>query len=211
MKVILTEYVYMHGVAGDVVDVADGFARNYLIPKGKAIKATPKALARHQSLLETAVHKRKELNARLVEVSDRLNGTELVFGRKAGRNNKLYGSVTTMDIAQAILDETGIDIDRRRISERPLRELGEFEVPVRMGPDLSPVVKIVILPEEEVDAYIRRRDGLDVEEEEEETPEVEAAVEEEIVEEVEPTPVGTDETIPGVSTQVFDATPTEEE
>ncbi len=212
MKVILTEYVYMHGVAGDVVDVADGFARNYLIPQGKAIKATPQALARHQALLEAATLRRKELTSKLIEVSENLNGTELVFGRKAGRNNKLYGSVTTMDIAKAILEETGIDIDRRRISERTLRELGEFDVPVRMGPDLSPVVKVVILPEEEVDNYIKRRDGLLDDDEDEEadeetttTEDAELSAESEAVEEEKV--MVADETMPGMTTEVLDTTP----
>lgn len=165
MKVILKEYVYMQGVAGDIVDVADGFARNYLIPRGKAVKATPTAIKRNQELLEQVATRRKELTSRLMEVSQKIDGTELVFGRKAGRNNQLYGSVTTRDIAQAILDETGVDIDRRRVSERPLRELGTFEVPIRMGQDLSPVVKVVILPEDEVEEYLRRREAGELQEE----------------------------------------------
>jgi large subunit ribosomal protein L9 len=155
MKVILTEYVYMQGVAGDIIDVADGYARNYLFPQGKAIKATPAAIKRNEMLLAEAAMRRKELTEQLVSVAQKLDGIELVFGRKAGRNGKLYGSVTTSDIAQALLEKTGIDINRRRISERPLRELGTFEVPVRMGHDLSPTLKIVILPEEDVDAYLR--------------------------------------------------------
>lgn len=154
MKVILTEYVYMHGVAGDVVEVADGFARNFLIPRGKAVKATPSAVKKHQQLMELSVQRRKELNARLVEVAQKIDGVELVFGRKAGRNNKLYGSVTTVDIAKALLDKTGIDIDRRRVSDRTLREIGKFEVPIRMGADLSPTVNVIILREEDVEKYL---------------------------------------------------------
>jgi large subunit ribosomal protein L9 len=154
MKVILTEYVYMHGVAGDVVEVADGFARNFLIPRGRAVKATPEALKKHQQLMELSVQKRKELNARLVEVAGKIEGVELVFGRKAGRNNKLYGSVTTVDIAKALLDKTGIDIDRRRVSDRPLREIGKFDVPIRMGAELAPIVHVVILREEDVEKYL---------------------------------------------------------
>jgi large subunit ribosomal protein L9 len=165
MKVILKEYVYMQGVAGDIVDVADGFARNYLIPRGKAVKATPTAIKRNQELMEQVATRRKELTSRLMEVSQKIDGTELVFGRKAGRNNQLYGSVTTRDIAQALLDETGVDIDRRRVSERSLRELGTFEVPIRMGQDLSPVVKVVILPEDEVEEYLRRREAGELQEE----------------------------------------------
>lgn len=156
MKVLLTEYVYLHGVAGDIVDVADGFARNFLLPKKKAVMATPQAIAQHKALMELSVHKRQELNARLVEVSQKIDGTVLIFGRKAGRNNQLYGSVTTRDIAEELLRETGVDIDRRRVSDRPLRELGEFDVPIRMGADLAPVVKVVIVADDEVEDYRRQ-------------------------------------------------------
>ncbi|NDJ76689.1 MAG: 50S ribosomal protein L9 [Chloroflexi bacterium] len=154
MKVILTERVYKHGVAGDVVNVADGFARNYLIPRGLAIKATPYALERNQQLIAEAESRRDELQQLLDEVSQQIHGVELVFGVKAGKNNKLYGSVTTRDIAEGLLEKTGVDIDRRRISEKPLRELGIHEVPVRMSATVSPVLRIVILREEEVEDYL---------------------------------------------------------
>lgn len=156
MKVILKEYVYLHGVAGDIVDVKDGFARNFLIPQGKAVKATDNAIKHNEVLLAESAIRRQELNSQLVAVSNKVDGTVLIFGRKAERNNKLYGSVTTMDIADSLLEATGIDINRRRISERSLRELGEFEIPIRMGHDLSPVVKVVILREDEVAEYKAR-------------------------------------------------------
>jgi large subunit ribosomal protein L9 len=163
MKVILTDYVYMHGVAGDIVDVADGFARNFLIPKKKAVVATPKAIAQMENLMQQAAMRRKELTDKLVEVAQKIDGAELVFGRKAGRNNQLYGSVTTRDIADELLKVTGIDIDRRRVSERPLRELGRFEVPIRMGHDMAPVVHVVIVPDDEVEDYLRQREAAKLE------------------------------------------------
>lgn len=154
MKVILKEYIYKHGVAGDVIDVADGFARNYLIPRGLAVKATKRALEESTSLMAEAVVRRNELNDRLIAVAKQIDGVELVFGRKAGSNGKLYGSVTTTDIAKALLDKTGLDINRRRISDRALRELGKFDVPVRMGNDLSPVLHLVIVREEDLASYL---------------------------------------------------------
>lgn len=163
MKVILKEYVYMHGVAGDIVDVADGFARNFLIPQGKAVKATPEAIARHENLMAESAMRRQELNEQLVALAEKIDGTELVFGRRAERNNKLYGSVTNMDIAQKLLEVTDIDINRRRISERSIRELGEYEIQIRMGQDLAPTVKVVVVREEELDEYLARREaGEDV-------------------------------------------------
>ncbi len=154
MKVILKEYVYKHGVAGDVVEVADGFARNYLIPRGLAIKATPGALRENEHLLKNAAIRRNELHQREQEAANRINGVELVFGVKAGKNGKLYGSITTMDIAKALEEKTGIDINRRRISERPLRELGIHTVPVRLGVGVSPELRVVVVREEEVADYL---------------------------------------------------------
>lgn len=154
MKVILKEYVYKHGVAGDVVEVADGFARNYLIPRGLAVKATPGALRANQRLIESAAKHREELRAMENEAAQKIHGVELVFGVKAGKNRKLYGSITTRDIADALREKTGVDINRRRISERPIRELGIHEVPVRLGAHISPVLRIVVIREEEVPAYL---------------------------------------------------------
>lgn len=154
MKVILKEYVYKHGVAGDVVTVTDGFARNYLIPRGLAVRATPGAMRENKHLLEQANKNRERLRALESEAAMKIDGVELVFGMKAGKNRKLYGSVTTRDVAAALLEKTGVDINRRRISERPLRELGIHEVPVRLGTTVSPVLKVVILREEEIQPYL---------------------------------------------------------
>jgi large subunit ribosomal protein L9 len=154
MKVILKDYVYKHGVAGDVVNVTDGFARNFLIPRALAIKATPGALRENQQLIEQAKKNRARLRQMESEAAIKIDGVELVFGVKAGKNNKLYGSITTRDIAQVLLEKTGVDIDRRRISERPLRELGMHEVPVRLGHEVSPVLKVVVLRDEEIAPYL---------------------------------------------------------
>ena len=154
MKVILKEYVYKHGVAGDVINVADGFARNYLIPRGLAIKATPGALRENQHLIKQSAQRREELHNMEHEAAQKIHGVELVFGVKAGKNRKLYGSITTRDIAQALLEKTGVDITRRRISERPPRELGVHEVPVRIAAHVSPMLRIVVIREEEVAPYL---------------------------------------------------------
>jgi large subunit ribosomal protein L9 len=193
MKVILKDYVYKHGVAGDVVSVADGFARNYLIPRGLAVRATPGAIRENANLLDQANKNRDRLHAMENDAAVKIDGVELVFGMKAGKNRKLYGSVTTRDIAAALLEKTGVDINRRRISERPLRELGVHEIPVRIGVSVSPVLRVVVLREEEVPLYL---DGKPVEslmseqtteyvEEEEIEAAEEAAEEAEEVEEVE--------------------------
>lgn len=172
MKVILTEYIYKHGVAGDVVDVADGFARNWLIPRKLAIPATKENLAKLESLRQQAEINRSQINERIREAAAKIDGIEIVFGMKAGSNNKLYGSITSQMIKDAILKQTGVDINRRRISERPIRELGRYEVPIRMG-EISPVVHVIIVREEELPAFLAAREAQRAAQEAQAAPQVE--------------------------------------
>jgi large subunit ribosomal protein L9 len=157
MKVILTADVYKHGVAGEVVDVADGFARNYLIPKNLAMKATPGALKSLEAMRATAEARRAALDNRLNELARQINGVELFFGRRASPTGKLFGSVTTTDIAEALNEKTGIDINRRRISGSLPREVGTHMVPVRIGTEISPELKITIVREEEFASFMQKR------------------------------------------------------
>ncbi|MBZ0293148.1 MAG: 50S ribosomal protein L9 [Anaerolineae bacterium] len=164
MKVILLDYVYKHGVAGEVIDVADGFARNFLIPKRLAVKATAGELKRASSLREQATVRRATLENQMNELARQIDGVELVFGRRAAATGKLFGSVTTMEIAEALYEKTGVDINRRRISQQPLREVGTHEVPVRLGSEISPTLRITIVPEQELAEYLQRLEGGDGEE-----------------------------------------------
>lgn len=159
MKVILLEYVYKHGVAGEVINVADGFARNYLIPRGLAVQATPGELKRAQKLREQAAARRAALDKQLNELARLIDGVELVFGRRAAVTGKLFGSVTTQEIAQALFEKTGVDINRRRISQQPLREVGTHDVPVRLGTEMSPTLKVTIVPEQELADYLAAQAG----------------------------------------------------
>jgi large subunit ribosomal protein L9 len=152
MKVVLLEDVYNHGVAGDVVDVAPGFARNYLIPQAMAAKATPGALRRFENLRHSAEQRRKDRRDRMGELAEQIEGLTLYFGVKAGENNKLYGSVTTAEIAAGLQEEIGLDIDSRRVGNRSLRELGTFQVPVRLASGLTPTIKVVV-HREDVDPH----------------------------------------------------------
>jgi large subunit ribosomal protein L9 len=169
MKVILLEYVYKHGVAGEVIDVADGYARNYLIPRGLAVKATPGELKRATKLREQAAVRRAELDNRLNEIARQIDGVELVFGRRAAPTGKLFGSVTTQEIAEALFEKTGADINRRRLSQQALREVGTHEVPVRLGNEISPVIKVTIVPEQELAEYLAQLEQGETSEAAEET------------------------------------------
>jgi large subunit ribosomal protein L9 len=157
MKVILLDYVYKHGVAGEVIDVADGYARNFLIPQGKAVKATEGELRRAAKLRQQAAVKRAALEQRLNELARVIDGVELVFGRRAAATGKLFGSVTTQEIADQLNEATGVDINRRRISQQGLREIGTHDVPVRLGTEISPVLKVIIVREEEFAEFMAKR------------------------------------------------------
>jgi len=157
MKVILLDYVYKHGVAGEVIDVADGFARNFLMPRNLAVKATEAELKRAKRLREQAVAKRADLESRLNELGRQIDGVELIFGRRAAATGKLFGSVTTQEIAEELLKVSGVDINRRRVSQQGLREVGTHLVPVRLGNDISPNLKVTIVREEELNEFIAKR------------------------------------------------------
>jgi large subunit ribosomal protein L9 len=159
MKVILLADVYKHGVAGEVVDVKDGFARNWLIPKKLAVKATDGALKQAEHLRAQAASRKAALDDRLNDLGRQINGVELVFGRRASPTGKLFGSVTTTEIAEALNAKTGIDINRRRISQVPLREVGTHEVPVRLGTEVSPMLKVVIVREEDYANYLKQQEA----------------------------------------------------
>jgi len=160
MKIILLETVFKHGVAGEVVDVANGFARNYLIPKGLATKATPSAMKKYARVREAAEERRADYDQMLNDLGLKIDGTELVFFRRAANSGKLFGSVTTQDIAEALDEATGVDINRRRISQQGLRDIGFHEVPVRLGADVSPVLQIRVIREDEQIEYNRQLEAV---------------------------------------------------
>lgn len=154
MKVILLADVYKHGVAGEVITVADGFARNWLLPQKLAMKASPSALKQAEALRSKAEIRRAALDQRLNDLARQIDGIELYFGRRASPTGKLFGSVTTSEIAEALNEKTGIDINRRRISQTALREVGTHDVPVRLGSEISPNLKVTVVREEEFKNFL---------------------------------------------------------
>jgi len=144
MKVLLLKDVYKLGHAGDVKKVADGYGRNYLIPQGLAALATSGAVKHSETLRQNAAIARAKLNSELAGVADKLNALTLTFAVKAGETGKLYGSITPAQVADEIKKSAGLEVDRRNVGHQPLRELGEFKVPVRLTTDLIPAVKVII-------------------------------------------------------------------
>ena len=158
MQVILLQDLYKHGVAGEVVKVADGFARNYLIPRKMAVPATNSALRQTETIRENVEARKAQYNNMLNDLGRQIDGRELIFGRRAASTGKLFGSVTTQEIADELERETGVDINRRRISQQSLREVGTHAVPVRLGTEIAPTLTITIVPEDDLPEFLAARE-----------------------------------------------------
>lgn len=150
MKVLLLKDVYKLGHAGDVKKVADGYARNYLIPQGMAALATAKAIQQAETLRQNAAIARAKLNTELSGAAERINALVVTFAAKAGETGKLYGSITSRQITDAIKAASGLEVDHRNVGHQPLRELGDFKVAVRLTADLIPNVRVIVHREGEV-------------------------------------------------------------
>jgi large subunit ribosomal protein L9 len=149
MKVMLLKDVYKLGRAGDVKKVADGYGRNFLIPQGLAVMATPGVLKQANRIAEAAAKERNRLNEELGDLAEQLKGLELTFPMKAGETGKLYGSVTHQMIAESIERETGAVIDKRQIESQPIKTVGLHEVSIRLTIDLIPEMKVIAYREGE--------------------------------------------------------------
>jgi large subunit ribosomal protein L9 len=149
MKVLLLRDHAKLGKAGAVKNVADGYARNYLIPRGLAVLATGGALKQAETIRKAEDKRQAQLSAEAQAVANQLEGITLTFHALAGETGKLYGSITTHDIIEAIQREKGLEVDKRKVELRePLRTLGTHAVPIRLAADLAPLVTVVIEPAE---------------------------------------------------------------
>lgn len=144
MKVILQKDISSLGDAGDIREVADGYARNYLLPKRLVIPASEsgKKIIEHQKrLIKLKKEKRKKKSEKILE---NLSGLELKINVKVGEEGKLFGSITSMDIAKKLHDN-GFDIDKRKIVlESPIKQIGEYEIPVKLDEKLTANVKLIV-------------------------------------------------------------------
>ncbi len=152
MKVLLLKDVYKLGRAGDVKRVADGYGRNFLLPQRLAVLATPGALRQVETIRAHANARRAELNTEMGAVAEKLANLSVVFASKAGETGKLYGSITTQMIAEAIEQKTGLKIERRQVDTEPIRTLGEHKARVRLTVDLTPEIHILVHREGEAPA-----------------------------------------------------------
>ena len=148
MKVILKEDVKSLGQIGEMVSVKDGFARNFLIPKGFAVEANPRNLKALEHEKRIIQEKARKVKAGAEEVASRLSGLAVTIPAKAGDEEKLFGSVTVMDIAEA-LQKQGIEVDRRKIDlEEPIKRLGTYTVTVKIHRDVASEITVNVVHEQ---------------------------------------------------------------
>ena len=145
MRVVFIEDVEGVALGGEVKEVKNGFARNYLIPKNLAAPATHNNLQRmHKFSKDAAVSRAQRLDD-MKEIANTLEGTEVTIEMRAGANNRLYGSVTGTMVADALAEKTGVSIERRLVQlDDPIREVGTYEIPLRLYAEVSASIKLTV-------------------------------------------------------------------
>lgn len=149
MKVILLHEVEGLGKPGEVKEVANGYARNYLLPRQLVTAAMAKELANLQTRVAAAQRRAEQQRQTNAAMSAQIEAITLTFAVRVGQGDRLYGSVTSQNIAEALQEQENLSIDRRTIQLRePLRQLGEFEVPIRVAQGVEPKIKVKIVSAE---------------------------------------------------------------
>jgi large subunit ribosomal protein L9 len=148
VKVVLLEDVRRLGMAGEVKEVADGYGRNFLLPRKLAMLATPPALKEAEILRQKQAETQQQLNTEFSELAQQIEGITVSFKAKVAAEDRLYGSVRETDIAREVSNVIGSDIDKEKVElQEPIRQLGSYEITVRLTQDLAP--KITVTVEEE--------------------------------------------------------------
>ena len=145
MKVILTEDVEKLGQSNEVVEVADGYARNFLLPRSLAVPATASAIANLDNTKRVHERRQTRLRGGAEQIAAQLQGKTLVMPAKIGSGGRLYGSIGTQDIAEKLHSQFGIELDRRQVLlEDTIREAGTFTVPVKLHRDVQAEVSVQV-------------------------------------------------------------------
>ena len=146
MKIILRSDVANVGKKGDIVDVADGFGRNYLVPKGLALRATAGSVQQASSMRRSRDIRDAKDRGAAEEVASSLVPKVITVKAKAGAEGRLFGSVTTADVATAVQEQTGIELDRRKLHlDEPIKSLGTHQVPTRLHPDVEFAITVEVV------------------------------------------------------------------
>lgn len=145
MQIILVDDVYNLGTIGDLVNVRPGYARNYLLPNGKAILASATSKRRLEHDKRTAGFRLQKVRAEAESAAGKLKGVSVTIARKVGEQDKLFGSVTTMDIEKALAAQ-GITIDRKKMHlAEPIKSVGEHAVTIKLGGDVNSTIKVAVV------------------------------------------------------------------
>ena len=148
MKVVLRDDVETLGQKGDIVDVADGYARNFLVPRGLAIRAQSGVVRQAEAMRRNRSAREQRDREAAQTLADRLVGKTLSVQARAGEGGKLFGSITAADIVAAVQAQLGVELDRRRLGlDEPLKELGTVELPVRLHADVVATLTVDVVPQ----------------------------------------------------------------
>jgi len=147
MKVILTEEIEAIGQPGDLLTVKDGYARNYLLPNNKAVQATTQNMKQLEHQKRFVGEKLNKIKSEAEKLAKKFDHTSCTITKPAGEEDKLFGSVTSADIYESLKNE-GIEIDKKKISlDAPLKELGIFNIPVKLHPEITATLKVWVVKE----------------------------------------------------------------
>jgi large subunit ribosomal protein L9 len=149
MKVIFLQDVPNVARAGEIKEVASGYGRNFLIPKKLALLANSSALSTIKTQLKTEAASQVQTEARLDELAQQLEGKEITLKARVGAKDRLYGSITSADIASELQNNSGVVIDKRKIElADPIRQLGSYEVAIKLAKDIIPKIKVTVTEKE---------------------------------------------------------------
>ena len=146
MKVILKDFVKGFGEKNDIVEVKNGFGRNYLIPQGLATIATPSAIKMAEENVRQAAHKQTKIKEDAQALAEKLTGMKVTVPTKAGSNGKIFGSVTAMQLAQSLVDR-GFDIDKRNITTPEIKNIGEYKASIQLHKEISVEIDVDVVQE----------------------------------------------------------------
>lgn len=144
IKVLFLEDVHGTAYAGDIKQVKPGFARNFLLPRKLAVLATSDQMNRVAGLRSAASKRRDAMEVQMTALAQKLDGVTITIEGRAGRAERLYGAVTNLMVAQELTKIAGQEIDRRRVILEPIRQLGTYQVPVKLHPGIEPRVTVVV-------------------------------------------------------------------
>ena len=160
MKVVFLQDVPNVARSGDIKEVANGYGRNYLIPQKLATLATPAAISSAKIELEIKARLQERTEAELVELANQLDGKEVTIEAQTGAKDRLYGSITSADIADGLQTATGLAIDKRKIElDKPIRQLGSYEAIIRLAKDITPKIMITVAEKETEEGAVTKKKG----------------------------------------------------